>query len=95
MNLSPSLTVYSCIATDHQLTVILVKEERIDSRGKPILRKKQIVCVGAEIEAFKKYLSLVQNFHLYHVYTRENAKTETNPFIYAQACSTNSDVPGR
>ena len=95
VSLSPSLTVYSCIAPDNQLTVTLVKEERIDSRGQTILRKEQIVCGGAEIEAFKKYLSLVEYFQLYYVYTRENAKTETNPFTYAQACSTSSDVSGR
>ena len=79
MSLSPSLTVYSCISPHNQLTVTLVKEERIDSRGQTILRKQQIVCGGAEIEAFKKYLSLVEYFQLYHVYTRENAKTEKNP----------------
>ena len=32
---------------------------------------------------------------LYHVFTRENEKVETNPFTYAQACSTSSDVSGR
>ena len=95
VSLSPSLTVYSCIAPDNQLTVTLAKEGRIDSRGQTILRKQQIVCGGAEIEAFKKYLSLAEYFQLYHVYTRENAKTETNHFSYAQACSTNSDVSGR
>ena len=95
VSLSPSLIVYSCIAPDNQLTVTLVKEERIDSRGQAILRKQQIVCGGAEIEAFKKYLSLVEYFQLYHVYTREIAKTETNPFTYAQACSTISDVSGQ
>ena len=95
VSLSPSLTVYSCIAPVNQLTVTLVKEERIDSRGQTVLRKQQIVCDGAEIEAFKKYFSLVEYFQLYNVYTRENAKTETNPFTYAQACSSNSDVSGR
>ena len=60
VSLSPSLTVYSCIAPDNQLTVRLIKEERIDSHGQTILRKQQIVCGGAEIEAFKKYLSFVE-----------------------------------
>ena len=95
LSLSPSLTVYSCIAPDNQLSVTLVKEERIDSHGQTIMRKQQIVSGGAEIEAFKKNLSLVEYFQLYHVCTRENAKTETNFFNYAQACSTNSDVSGR
>ena len=85
VSLSPSLTVYSCIAPDNQLTVTLVKEERIDSRGQSILRKQHIVCGGAEIEALEKYLSLVEYFQLYHVYERENAKTEINLFTYAQA----------
>ena len=85
VSLSPSLTVYSCIAPDNQLTVTLVKEERIDSRGQTILRKQQILFGGAEIEAFMKYLSLVDYFQLYHVYARENAKTEINPFTYAHA----------
>ena len=95
VSLSPSLTVYSCIAPDNQLTATLVKEESIDSRGQSILRKQQIVYGGTEIEALKKYLSLVEYFQLYHVYTRENAKTETNPFNYAPACGSNSDVSGR
>ena len=77
------------------MTVTLVKEERIDSRGQTFLRKQQIVCGGAEIGAFKKYLSLVEYFQLYHVYTRENPMNKPTPFTYAQACSTNSDVSGR
>ena len=52
-----SLTVYRCIAPDNQMTVTLVKEEKIDSRGQTTLRKQQIVCGGVEIEAFKKSLS--------------------------------------
>ena len=95
VSLSPSFTVYSCIALDNQFTVTIVKEERIDSRGQTILRKQQIVCGGAEIEAFQKYLSLVEYIQLYRVYTRENAKTEIKPFTYAQECITNSDVSGR
>ena len=95
VNLSPNLTVYSCITPENQLTVTLIKEEKIDTRGQTVLRKQQIVCAGAEIEAFKKYLSLLEYFQLYHVFTRENEKFETNPFTYAQACSTSSDVSGR
>ena len=95
MNLSPNLVVYSCIADEIQLTVTFVKEEKVDSRGQTILRKQQIVCTGAEIEALKKYLSLLECFQLYHVFGRENAKDETNPFTYAQACSTSSDVTER
>ena len=52
VSLSPSLTVYSCIAPDNQLTVTLLNEEITDSHGQTILRKLQIVCGGAEIEAF-------------------------------------------
>ena len=40
---------------------------------------------GAEIEAFKKYLSLVACIHLWIVYTGESAKTEFNPFTYAKS----------
>ena len=79
VSLSPSLTVYSCIAPDNQLTVTQVKEERIHSRGQTILRKQQIVCGGAEIEAFKKYLSLKEYFQLYHVYTREMQRLKLTP----------------
>ena len=93
-DLSPNLTVYSCIALDNQLTAPLVKEEKIDSRGQTILRKQQILCGGAEREAFKKYLSLVEYSQSYHVCTKGNANTKTNPFTYAQSCSTNSDVSG-
>ena len=92
MNLSLNLVVYSCIGDKNQLTVTLVKEEKVDSRDQTVLRKQQIVCSGAEIEAFKKYLSLLEYFQLYHVFGRENKKAEPNPFYYAQACSTSSDV---
>ena len=90
MNLSPNLVVYSCIADENQLTVTFVKEKTIDSRVQTVLGNQQIVCTGAEIEAFKKFLPLLEFFQLYHVFGRENAKTETNPFTYAQACSTSS-----
>ena len=95
VNLFPNLTVYGCITPENQLRVTLIKEEKIDTRGQTVLRKQQIVCAGAEIEAFKKYLSLLEYFQMYHVFTRENEKFETNPFSYAQACSANSDVSGR
>ena len=80
VNLSPNLTVYSCITPENQLTVTFIKEEKIDTTGQTVLRKQQIVCAGAEIEAFKKYLSLLEYFQLYHVFTRENEKVETNHF---------------
>ena len=71
------------MADENQLTATFVKEEKVDSRGQTVLRKQQIVCTGAEIEAFKKYLSLLEYFELYHVFGRKNAKAETNPFTYA------------
>ena len=52
-NLSPNLVIYSCIADENQLTVTFVTEEKVDSRGRTVLRKQKIVCTGAEIEAFK------------------------------------------
>ena len=79
VNLSPNLTVYICITPENYLTVTLIKEEKIDTRGQTILRKQQIVCAGAEIEVFKKYLSLLEYFQFYHVFTRENEKVEFNP----------------
>ena len=79
VNLSPNLTVYSCITPENQLTVTLIKEEKIDTRGQTVLRKQQIVCAGAEIEAFKKYLSLLEYFQLYHVFTRENERLKLTP----------------
>ena len=95
VNLSPNLVVHSCIADENQLTVTFVKEEKVDSRGQTVLRKQQIFCTGADLEAIMKYLSLLEYFQLYHVFGRENAKTETGPFTYAQACSTSSDVIDR
>ena len=77
VNLSPILVVYKCIADENQLTVTFVKEEKIDSRGQTVLRKQQIFCTGAEIEAFKKYFSLLEYFQLYHVFGRENTKSDT------------------
>ena len=92
VNLSPNLVVYSCIVDENQLTVTFVKEEKVDSRGQTVLRKQQIVCTGAERETFKKYLSLFEYFQFFHVFRRENAKAESNPFTYAQARSASSDV---
>ena len=95
VNLSPSLTVCCCITNDNQITVSLVREEKIESRGQSILRKQQILCNIAEVETLKKYLSLLEYFQMYHVFTRENEKTETNPFTYSQVASTGSSDPGR
>ena len=53
MNLSPNLIVYSFLTAETQLSVTLVKEEKIDSRGQTVLRKQQVVCTGAEIESTK------------------------------------------
>ena len=85
VNLSPNLITYSCLPAENQLTVTLVKEEKIDSRGQTVLKKKQVVCPGAEKESFKKYLSLLEYFQLYHVCERENAKIKSNP-IYLCRC---------
>ena len=72
VNFSPCLTVCSCITNDNQITLSLVKEKKIDSRGQSILRKQQILCNIAEVETLKKYLSLLEFFKMYHVFTREN-----------------------
>ena len=85
VNLSPDLTVYSCITPENQLTVALINEEKYDTIGQTVSRKKQIVYAGGEIEASKKYLSLLKYFQLYHVFIRENDEVENNPFTYAQA----------
>ena len=95
VNLSQNLTVYSYKTAEDQLTVTFVKEEKVDTRGQTVLRKQQVTCTDTEIETPKKYLSLLEYFKLYHVYARESAKTETNPFTYAQACSTSSDISNR
>ena len=95
VNLSPSLRVCSCITNDNEITVSLVREEKIESRWQSILRKQQILCNIAEVETLKKYLSLLEYFQMYHVFTRENEKTETNPFTYSQVASTGSSDPGR
>ena len=95
VNLSPTLIVYSCLTAETQLSVTLVKEEKIDSRGQTVLRKQQVVCTGAEIESFKKYLSLLEYFQLYQFYERENAKNESNPFTYAQAVSSKASASER
>ena len=79
VNLSPSLTVCSCITNDNQINLSLVREDKVESRGQSILRKQQIICNLSEIETLKKYLSLLEYFQMYHVFTRENEKTETTP----------------
>ena len=96
VNLSPISVVYSCIADENQLTFTFVKEEKIDRRGQAVLRKQQVLCTGAQIEAFMKYLSLLEYFQLYDLFRRENAKAEaTYTSTYTQACSTSSDVTER
>ena len=37
MNLSPSLTTGSCITNDNQLTLLLIKEKKIELMGQSIL----------------------------------------------------------
>ena len=62
VNLSPSLTLRSCITIDNQITLSLVREEKIESRGHSILRKQQVLFNIAEVETLKKYLSLLDFF---------------------------------
>ena len=57
VNLSPSLTVCSCITNDNQINLSLVREDKVESRGQSILRKQQIICNLSDIETLKK------NFH--------------------------------
>ena len=95
VNLSPSLTVCSCVTNDNQINLSLVREEKKESRGQSILRKQQIICNLSEVETLKKYLSLLEYFQTYHVFTRENEKTETNLFTYAQVANPSSSEPGR
>ena len=95
MNLFPNLIVCICLAAENQLTVTLIKEEKFDSRGQTLLRKNQVVCTGAETESFKKYLSLLEYFQLCHVYERENAKNESNPFTYAEVVSSSASASER
>ena len=92
LNLSP---VCSFITNDNQITLSLVREEKLESRGQSILRKQQILCNIAEVETLKKYFSLLKCFQMYREITRENEKTETNPFTYSQVASTGSSDPGR
>ena len=95
VNLSPNLTICSCIATDNQLTVIFLKEEKIDSRGQTMLKKQQKLCNTDEIETLNKYLSLLEYFQMYRVFTRENEKTGTNPVTYAQVSKASTSTLGR
>ena len=95
VNLSPSLTVCICITNDNQINLSLVREDKVELRGQSILRKQQIICNLSEIETLKKYLSLLEYFQMYHDFTRENEKTETNTFTYAQVANPSSSEPGR
>ena len=62
VNLSPSLTVCSCITNDNQITLSLVREEKIESRGQSILRKQQFLCNLAEIETLKNIFPCLNTF---------------------------------
>ena len=52
------------------------------------MREQQIFCNIAEVETLKKYLSLLENFQMYQVSTRENEKIEINPFTCSPVAST-------
>ena len=62
VNLSPSFTVCSCITKDNQISLSLVREEKIESRGQSILRKQQIICNLAEIETLKNNFPCLNTF---------------------------------
>ena len=66
------------------LNVTFAKQEKNDTRGPTLLRKQQVTCTDSETETLKKYFSLLEHFKFNHVYSRECAKTETKPLIYAQ-----------
>ena len=92
VNLSPNLIAYSCLAAENELTGTLVKEEKIDSRGKTVLRKQQVVCTGVEIESFKKYLSFKKIFNCIISMKEKKARNESNPFTYAEAVSSSASA---
>ena len=95
VNLSPSLTVCNCITNDNQITLSLVREEKIESRRQSILRKQQILCNLAEIETLKNIFHCLNIFKCTTSLQEKNEKTETNPFTYAQDANPSSSEPGR
>ena len=77
VKLSPNLTACICIASDIQLTVTFLKDEKIDSRGHIILRKQQIVLL---ILKYKRNIFQCWSTFKCIMSTRQNEKTESNPF---------------
>ena len=63
VNLSPNLTVFSCITNDNQHTLLLIKEEKTESRGQSILRKQQTLYNITEDETLQKI------FHWSNIFT--------------------------
>ena len=78
-----------------KLTLSLIKEEKIESRRQSFLRKQQFLCNVTEVDTPQKYLSLLEYFQMYHVFTKENEKNKINPFTYSQFASNGSNDPGR
>ena len=79
-NLSPNLTICSCMTADQKLTITLTRDEKVDTKngGLSLLRKQQFSLSLQEIEVLKKYLTLLEFFQLYHVYTND-AIQKTQP----------------
>ena len=92
LNLSPSLRVCSCITNDNQITLSLVRE-KIESRGNPFWGNNKSLQHSWDWDA-EKYLLLFEYFQLFHIFTRKNEMTETNPSTYAQVVNPSSSDPG-
>ena len=76
------------MAVDQKLTITLTRDEKIDTRngGPTLLRKQQFSLTLQEIEVLKKYLTLLEYFQLYHVYTNDAIqKTHLLPSYHSAA----------
>ena len=76
------------MAVDQKLTIILTRDEKVDTRngGPTLLRKQQFSLTLQEIEVLKKYFTLLEYFQLYHVYTNDAIqKTQLLPSYHAAA----------
>ena len=61
------------MTADQKLTITLTRDEKVDTKngGLSLLRKQQFSLSLQEIEVLKKYLTLLEFFQLYHVYTND------------------------
>ena len=82
------------MTADQKLTITLTRDEKVDTKngGLSLLRKQQFSLSLQEIEVLKKYLTLLEFFQLYHVYTND-AIQKTQPLPSYHSATNLQNLP--